>query len=210
MAVQHTFGRVAIAAAGGGDSGAGLTVETARPTVYWGEGVVELGEHRYDTRTFLWFYPPPSSAQAPRARGVRLTLGAEGFPTLLEVLGDPSDDGVRLYVSSRAEALARERHGEPLPGRRFSIEAGMDAHPRVLVVRELADGPVPMGPFVYLSADHEVTTLLCRCMATQADAIEGNFEYALEPVETLEEAGIPDPFGDPARLDAWLRLPAAL
>jgi len=44
----------------------------------------------------------------------------------------------------------------------------------------IEEGPVPMGPILYLEApDRSVGTLICRCMPAQAKAVSRNLEYKL-------------------------------
>ncbi len=108
--------------------------------------------------------PQPSG----RWQGLRMTLSASGRPIIYEVLADPA--AIRqMYVAQSIEAAARAEFGAVLPGRRFAIEASLETTPRVVVPRVIEDAPVVMGPIVYLRAkSHEVATLICRCMDSQA------------------------------------------
>ena len=163
-----------------------------------------------------WHRNPDRSPAAPPwiDQGVRVTLDDRSMPAVWEVLRDSS--GLRVvYVSSSLEKAAREEFGPPLEGRRFSVERSLAETPDVVVARVLSDGPVPMGPWVYLLADSlDVSTLLCRCMDSQVEEIHpGNTGYALEPLESLEEllesfgGGFP-PLSE--TLGESLRLPGSL
>ena len=79
----------------------------------------------------------------------------------------------------------------------------------MVVARVLADGPMAMGPFVYLTEPGlEVTTLLCRCMPAQVDDFFANTYYELiengSPGELL-----PSNVNPPPERELPLRLPGA-
>ncbi len=179
------------------------------PTVYYGVSTAFLRGHRHEQLTFVWFYARPVSYPSclpGSTRGVRMTLDADGFPLVWEA-------GGHVYVSRWMEDTAFNEFGPPMPGRKYSIES---AHPvycggGVIVPRILDDGPVPMGPFVYLRAgDQSVSTLLCRCMPSQVDEFVETVEYELVPTEELGSYrdaffGVPD--DDRTRLEKCLRFP---
>ena len=90
-----------------------------------------------------------------------------------------------------------------LPGRRFAIEASLDAAPRVVVPRVIEDAPAVMGPILYLRAESaEVATLICRCMDSQALQLVGTGYYKL--IDAHPPAAITVPAG---QLAAALRHP---
>jgi len=116
-------------------------------------------------------------------RGVRVTYGGDGFPIVWEVL-DPGSPADVVFVSESVESAAAERFGPPLPGRHYSIErpAGRGA----IVPLVLSDGPVPMGPYVYLEADrNEIDSLRCRCMSSKVDNYTETREYEVLPMAEL-------------------------
>ena len=139
-----------------------------------------------------------------------------------EVLADNSKAKL-FFVSLSLEAAAAAEFGKPLPGRRYAIERSVEAAPDVIVARVIDDGPIPMGPIVYLSAGtREVSTLICRCMPAQAGKLVATRTYDLLPFQQAatnslllqarlmldERAGF-WPGDDPGRkgLQACLRLP---
>ncbi|MFQ5423314.1 MAG: hypothetical protein ACE5F9_04965 [Phycisphaerae bacterium] len=162
-------------------------VDTARPTIYTDSGRALLNGRDYEQVVHVWW--SPAADAAPRWLGVRTTLGRDGFPAIWEVIG--SDTNVALiFVSESLERASATAVGAPLPGRRFSIERSLRDRPEVVVPRILADGPVPMGPWVYLTEDgRSVTTLLCRCMSSQVEEIVETDYYDALPLSGL--AGIP-------------------
>jgi hypothetical protein len=60
----------------------------------------------------------------------------------------------------------------------------VEAAPDVIVARVIDDGPIPMGPIVYLSAEtRQVSTLICRCMPAQARRLLVTGTYNLRPFQ---------------------------
>jgi hypothetical protein len=110
--------------------------------------------------------------------------------------------------------------GPPLPGRTYSVERSLADAPKVVVARVLDDGPMPMGPMVYLSAgSRNVSTVLCRCMRAQAKNLAGTYTYELTPLPANAAESVPgieDAIGSSERLRMFigsspvnhLRLPA--
>ena len=58
----------------------------------------------------------------------------------------------------------------------------------MVAARIIDDGPVPMGPYVYLNAppSRTVTTVLCRCSPSQVEAFIETRYYDLRPLETMD------------------------
>jgi hypothetical protein len=170
---------------------------------------------------YAWFWrlaPPPQTPCRPQRTAphlVRMTLDSLGFPVIWEVLDGRTSD-VIIFVAESLEAKAVAAFGPPLPGRRFSIEHGVNEQPDVTVVRLLDDGPEPMGPVVYIDALGRITTVLCRCMPAQFSSAAEMIEYRLEPLSAHPELGtLPDLIPQareagrfaPDWLDRALRLP---
>jgi hypothetical protein len=139
---------------------------------------------------YVWRYPAPTGGErciSCEGRGVRITLGQDGLPLVWEALSTDTRTRV-LFIAESLEQAARREFGEPLPGRRFSIERAADEAPDVVVARIIDDGPVPMGPYVYLNAppSRAVTTVLCRCSPSQVEAFIETRYYDLLPLETID------------------------
>ena len=81
---------------------------------------------------------------------------------------------------------SRGRLGHTYPRIRCGGALGL-VWPDVVVARIIDDGPVPMGPYVYLNAlpSRAVTTALCRCSPSQVEAFIETRYYDLRPLETL-------------------------
>jgi hypothetical protein len=91
-----------------------------------------------------------------------------------------------------------------LPGQKFAVERAVAPSNTTIVANVIADGPVPMGPMLYLQAgSRDVSALICRCMPAQFGALLGQQDYQLETV-TRENAG----FFAKTPLDQRLRLPS--
>lgn len=137
-----------------------------------------------------------------RWQGIRQTLDDSGRPVIYEVLADPAAVA-QIYIAQSVEAAAHAEFGSVLPGRRFASEASLDATPRVVVPRVIEDAPAVMGPILYLRAGtHEVATLICRCMASQAIQLVGSGYYKLidaDPPSTITSL--------PGQLEEVLRFP---
>jgi hypothetical protein len=114
-------------------------------------------------------------------QGIRVTLGDDGFPSVYEALHDSS--GARLlFVDTALEQQAADAIGPPLPGRRFSIERGVEETPEVVVGATFEPGTTPLGPFVYLwNESYDVNVVLCRCMAPRVFDIVDSIAYTLTP-----------------------------
>ncbi len=156
----------------------GNVVDVSRPAIYFRLDSAAISGRVHPQITYCWFYPPTKAApRRLRVQGVRITLDAHGQPAIWEMLTDAS--GARLMFVSRAlEIQARSEYGPPQANRRFSVERA--AAREVVVPRIVEDGPVPMGPMVYLAAESaDPLTLACRCMPAQASSILSQQTYVL-------------------------------
>jgi len=169
----------------------------------------------YDQLIFVWWYQiprPQSGSYVLSLRGVRITIGKDGYPLICEVLDDDPVD--LMYVSQTLEQAAKLAYGQPHVGRYYSVEREYEEIPQSIVARLLEDGPVPMGPYVYLQAGSKaVTTLSCRCMPSQMHHIVESRYYDLIPLETLGRWGLENlkrftAYNDRVNLDQRLRWPA--
>ncbi len=195
------------------------------PTVYFRAGSVTLRGRSHEQFTYVWLYPastPTYEDSALLMQGVRITVDSAGRPAIWEILADKSGAQI-IFVAQSLEAAAAVEFGKPPPGRRYAIERGLGDAPDTVVARIIDDGPVPMGPIVYLRAGtREVGTLTCRCMPDQAKKLIGQSEYELAafPGEALGmfrsstrgPGGAPMVFWaqkspDQSRLERCLRLP---
>ena len=165
-----------------------LVLDRSRPAIYWQTDSVQLNGRAHARLSYLWCYAlaPAGQYAGPSGlplQGLRVTLNATGQPVIWEVLADGSG-AEGIYVSRNLEAAAAAEFGKPLAGRRYTIERSPEEAPNVIVVRIIDDGPVAMGPIVYLSAGtRAVTTLICRCMPAQAKRLLGTSVYDLLPFQ---------------------------
>jgi dihydroflavonol-4-reductase len=177
-------------------TGDGLKIDSSRPKIYVHTDTVDVGKKTKLRFTYLWFYAEeasPGSQPASTCQGVRITLDATGNPAIWEILTDDSRNEL-IFVSKSLESLAAGEFGKPLPQRRYAIERSLDEAPTTVVPRVIEDGPVPMGPIIYLEAKtRSVSTLICRCMPVQAQDLVATRTYELVPY--LEDgAGVLESF----------------
>ena len=163
-------------------------------TVYFSTGSVTTGGGKLDEVFYLWWHYPVLDCLRCGyllpvfiPRGVRIVLGSDDMPILWEALEGPSKPRV-FYVSQQLEQAAKQQFGDPHPKRNFSIEKSPEDNPDVLVTRVLEDGPVPMGPYVYIDADcgRAISTIHCRCSPSQFDEVMETLEYELQPIESID------------------------
>ena len=188
------------------DAGAApdLPGPTARPQVCSQAGHTMLNGRRHEQMTYWWTYSNHSRSRRDvlPAQGVRITLNAAGQPVVWEVLADPSGAEI-VFVSQNLELQAKQEFGAPLPGRRFAVERSPADAPNAVVARVIEDGPVTMGPIVYLRAGTRgVTTVICRCMEAQVRELVGQQEY-----ELVSAANAPGHFRKLGSVQQRLRLP---
>ncbi len=193
-----------------GAVGAGGALEVVgAPVVYYGLTRALISGKHHDQYHYHWWHRAHADADW-RSQGVRITVDGRGLPMVWEVLADATGQRV-LYVSEKLEQAARRRHGEPERG--HALERGVDELSDVVVARVLADGPVPMGPWIYLeSGAGDVISLICRCMPSQASGPLERIDYRLVPWNAL--SALPAPWQQERmdasfdeRLDGWLRWP---
>jgi len=186
-----------------GLSGAAGSSAKPGPVVCAWSDTLPLRGHPHARIAFYWNHAPAVGPRqsANSAQGVRITLGTNGQPMIWEVMADTS--GRRLIiVSEELERRAIAEFGPPLAGRRFSVETAANGSPDTLVMRVIDDGPVAMGPIIYLAKDtRDVATIICRCMPAQAASLVGTRNYDLMP-------HLAPPFSWPwDSLETRLRLP---
>jgi hypothetical protein len=170
----------------------------SRRPIYFDTREVSLGGRRLPLVTYLWFYEAPSAdpmdpGPTPLlARGIRILLGEDDQPMLWQALTEPSEIQV-FYVAQSLESNAAKARGTPSPHRRYAIEKAKEETPATVVVNLVDDGPVPMGPYVYIEANEErpVATVHCRCSPSRFSEVVENVGYELVPVESMnaERAG---------------------
>lgn len=152
-------------------------------TVYTDHGRITAVGREFEQVSFAWCELGGAGCEQPR--GVRMTLGEDGFPIIWEALDERSDRSAILYISRSFEQAAGQRHGDPLSGRRFAAERSREESPDVLVADVLPDGPVPMGPYVYLTAppDFAHALIRCRCSSSQVGDFAATGIYAVREIE---------------------------
>ncbi len=192
------------------------TSDPPRPTVFYSQSTVSVGGMDLAQMTYLWWYQPrkgDDAATQPVGMGVRVVLGPDDMPIVWEALSTVRGPRV-LFVSRSLEDAAGLQYGEPLPECRFSVERPSKDGFDVVVARVIDDGPVAMGPYVYVAAppSEGITTVLCRCMPSQMESVEVSPYYDLQPIESLgfdDRSGPKNPIrsmtASPSELRSMLR-----
>jgi hypothetical protein len=181
-------------------SNATPVLDGSRTAVYWEADIVQIRGNAHARFSYVWCYSaglyeskrgqgrnsvsPGQAESGLPLQGIRITLNAAGQPVIWEVLADSSGAEL-LFVSQTLEAAALAEFGKPLPGRRHAIERSVEEAPNAIVARVIDNGPVAMGPIVYLSAGtRAVSTLICRCMPAQARRLLATGTYELVPFQS--------------------------
>ena len=179
------------------------------PQVFFRSGKVTLNRKPHAQITYCWFYPTENSTNrnALMQQGVRVTLDSAGRPVIWEVLADTSSARL-IFVSQEVEAAAMKEFGRPLSRRRLVVERSVEETPNVVVGRVVDDGPEPMGPIMYLRAGtRDTSTIICRCMDSQAKAVVEMRYYQLTPAVGRNADLIKATAFGTNDLGHWLRLP---
>jgi len=174
-----------------------VRVDSSRPTVYYWQQFAELNGKVHEQLAFAWIYPDRSGSPG-LVQGVRQTLDRNGFPFVYEVLPRHARGRV-AYVSLELESEATRALGGPLAGNRYTVEPDAAQLPDVVVAGTTADGPEPMGPYLYLrSGTREISHLHCRCSPTRFKKLRHDRQYELVRGELLAVFGIPSPWSEEA------------
>lgn len=178
-------------------SGCVYMYDASLPVVYWRARKAVVNDAERDQIEYAWGHLSHGRFV------VRVTLDDAGLPMFWQV--QDGDELARpVFASRAAEEAAQAAFGPPLPGRRHSLEADLSQCSDVLVPRVIDDAATPMGPIIYIDPDSgRVTTVICRCMPSQADSFPETTTYELEPYPCGDWGGHDD-------LHRCLRLPPGL
>lgn len=156
------------------------------PIVYYAQDSIQLAGTSHERFIYVWLWAAnPFGESEMRFCGVRMTLDSRGFPMIYETFEHPRPL-LSLFVSRSLEAAAARKFGLPLPHRRHAIETSVAAYPNIIVKRVIDEGPLPMGPYIYLDLDLQITTLLCRCSPSQVGDFSENNYYELRTLSDLQ------------------------
>lgn len=165
-------------------------VDVEDRVVYAGTSPVRMGQPENRQMVFVWAYPATEASKEIHWRGIRATMGPDGFSLAWEILSSDTKER-HIFVASSLERAALAAFGGPVQGRRFAIERPAGETPLTVVLGIVEDGPIPMGPYVYLADPaHEVTTLLCRCSPSRIGRFVAEGYYDLVPLESLDKRAI--------------------
>lgn len=166
-------------------------VDASQPTVYVDRRTGFVGGEIRQQVLLAWCHEVTLFREMSTVvcRGLRMTYDTEGYPLAWEVL-DPALEADVVFVSDRVETKAGERYGTPVEGCRHHVERLDASEQRTIVARVIDDGPMPMGPYIYLDARRgEVASVLCRCMASQVKEFVATTYYQEVPFTELGKIG---------------------
>jgi hypothetical protein len=156
-----------------------LVESPARPVVYVHKQAAALAGDAYTQWVYHWGFGNTEQARPVPGWGwLRVTLDRDGLPVIWETLVAGADRP-EVYVAEGLETAAAAQYGAATGGRVFAVEAERPNSVPVTLVRVLRDGPMAMGPFVYVDRVGRVRTVLCRCMSSQIREVVANDHYEL-------------------------------
>ena len=129
-------------------------------------------------------------------------MNVKGEPMIYEVLNNSSTR--TIFITENLEGAAQAEFGSPLPNRRFTIERAVTDTPAVHIPNLISDGPIPLGPMIYLSSTGEVATVACRCMPSQVQEVIATAEY----LPSFKQSTREQPQQTNSSLDRALRIPS--
>lgn len=192
------------------------TEESRQVPTVWFYSIRQLIHGReHEQWTYFW-RRPRAGKRAASFQGIRITLNSVGEPAIWEALNDSSGAEL-IWVAQSMEIAAAKEFGQALPGRICSIEPAISDAERVVVPEVVDDGPMPMGPIVYATAQGDIRGVACRCSATQAESLGAQGFYRLQEITSasarvkigegrVSANSIAEWFA-PDRLESCLRLP---
>ena len=139
--------------------------------VYLLRSEVQINGTPHPQFTYCWRY----ETSGRPARILRMTIDSSGYPAIFEVFSG-AGELTALYASRGIEEAAAKEQTGVLPGKRYSIEGNSE----IKVAGLVEDGPVPMGPLVYVTAgDSQIVSLSCRCSPSRIDKADVSLHYGL-------------------------------
>lgn len=171
--------------------------------LYFEQSMATVGARALRQITYYWSVSV-ASADGPM-EGLRTTYREDGVPIIYERFREAGGSTV-LFVSAGHERDAQKAHGVPLPGRMFAVERSLEKQPGTVVAGLVQEGPMVLGPWIYIAADGEVTTLLCRCSPSQVEHEAPGQYYDTQPADPPWR-NEPYDWRDPCRLERMLRWP---
>lgn len=181
--------------------------------VYHSSRIAKIGGEKFDQIEYVWMlHAPRPNGPSPCAdfRGVRITLDHDGYPLVWEALSSEMDPHL-VFVAESLEAEAKAAFGAPKSESRLALEPEKPQDSNAIIVAAIEQGPVPMGPYVYLSRPPEraIVNVLCRCSPSLVDNFVATPTYELRPLEVIEQQcpELAKKLGATSRLDSIMRWP---
>ena len=139
--------------------------------VYLLRSEVQINGTPHPQFTYCWRY----ETSGRPARILRMTIDSSGYPAIFEVFTG-AGELTALYASRGLEDAAAKEQDSVLPGKQYNIEGNSG----IKVTGLVEDGPVAMGPLVYVAAgDRRIVSLNCRCSPSRIDKADDSLRYKL-------------------------------
>jgi len=157
--------------------------ESGIPVVYMDEESLDAGGEAWTVRNYV--FRVGFDGKDPESQALRIWHAPNQMPVLWEILQKATSFHL-VYLSEDWEMRIRSiQTGSPGGNQIQAVD--LSAWPyEILVPRLLSDGPIPMGPWVYMGAGTvQIEALLCRCMESQLLPPVETFDYQLIPTSTV-------------------------
>jgi len=175
-------------------------IDTANPTVYAYTSSAKIHGKTYQQLNYVWWFPNrPAFSKDDIGAGkidgamLRITLDSRGHPAIIESSLN-CGCGHDVFISEKLESAAYDMFGDPLPGKRFSVEKDYPGKHDIVVIDtfELETG-VTRPLLLTSSGYHEVIQVKFDALAAMASLeIAEDALYRLADYETLDAL----PLGD--------------
>jgi len=168
--------------------------ETPIPVVLFKKQSVKIRGESYEQLRYVWH----SCVPKPTFFEFWVIIGKNGWPIVYSASPRPFHKG-HFYVSTSLEVAAEREFDSPLPYCRFAIERPSGDLLNRRVDRIIDDGPMPLGPYVYIGKStqfemklagappQEVVALTCRCEKSLAKSFLAEPRYKLEQLDQFSD-----------------------
>jgi hypothetical protein len=202
-----------------------VSIDTARPVVYWTHAEAKVHDQRYRQLIYVVWYPSrpalePNDPAVGRIDGVivRITLDRHNRPAIFEFVRSCGCFHT-LWVAGYVEDAARAEFGPPKKGEKYAVRATRSSRGLFLPALIADDGTNPRRPVVYINAGEHLVTAIGREPVANSMA-SPPAAYILEPYIALTQLplgeGVASMFGadglvhNAGRAEGWLLSPTGM
>ncbi|MGB0716188.1 MAG: hypothetical protein ACPGXK_09935, partial [Phycisphaerae bacterium] len=193
-----------------------LGVDSSAATVYAMEQTLQFAGGPAHASAYWWRYENARNWQGFAVITIDKEKPITWFPLYCGArqcpYGQQTDVAERpVFVASNCEQAMREAGEETAEGRLFAVDVPLEISRETYVARLVESGPLPMGPIVYLQHQNgaaesatqttngngsastalpnlRVSSILCRCMPSQAYEYVSENWYTMRPLDDLPPA----------------------